>query len=69
MNETPTNPVAMNPVAMNPVMVQVVWSRLLSICDEQQAALIRSAFPTVCANPRISLAGCSTPAATCSPSR
>lgn len=29
------------------VEVPVLWSRLLSICDEQQAALIRSAFSTV----------------------
>lgn len=31
----------------DPVMLEIVWSRLLSVCNEQQLTLLRTAFSTV----------------------
>ena len=33
--------------ALDPVTLEVLWNRLLSVCNEQQAALMRTAFSTV----------------------
>jgi N-methylhydantoinase B len=32
---------------MNPVTLEILWNRLLSVCNEQQVALLRTAFSTV----------------------
>ncbi|MGA8821592.1 MAG: hydantoinase B/oxoprolinase family protein, partial [Pseudolabrys sp.] len=33
--------------AIDPVTLEVVWNRLLSVANEQQDALIRTAFSTI----------------------
>ena len=33
--------------AMDPVQLEVLWNRLLSVANEQQAALMRTAFSTI----------------------
>ena len=33
---------------IDPIALEVLWSRLLSVTNEQQAALMRTAFSTVC---------------------
>jgi N-methylhydantoinase B len=33
--------------AMNPITLEILWNRLLSVCDEQQGTLLRTAFSTV----------------------
>src|ERR671936_1307884 len=33
--------------AMDPIVLEVLWNRLLSVTNEQQAALMRTAFSTV----------------------
>ena len=43
--ETPTHDVAVS--ALDPVTLEVLWNRLLSVANEQQAALMRTAFSTV----------------------
>ena len=37
----------MTDVAIDPIALEVLWSRLLSVTNEQQAALMRTAFSTV----------------------
>ncbi len=32
---------------MDPILLEILWSRLLSLCEEQQVTLIRTAFSTV----------------------
>ena len=34
-------------IAFDPVVLEILWSRLLSVCDEQQLTLMRTAFSTV----------------------
>src|SRR5438874_7171219 len=33
--------------ALDPIVLEVLWNRLLSVCSEQQAALMRTAFSTI----------------------
>src|SRR5207237_4874607 len=35
------------PMTLDPIALEVLWSRLLSVTNEQQAALMRTAFSTV----------------------
>src|ERR687895_2878728 len=35
------------PPTLDPVTLEVLWNRLLSVANEQQAALMRTAFSTV----------------------
>ena len=35
------------PAGLDPVLVEVLWSRLLAVVNEQQAALQRTAFSTI----------------------
>src|SRR6266581_5795695 len=32
---------------LNPIMLEVLWNRLLSVANEQQDALVRTAFSTI----------------------
>ena len=32
---------------IDPITLEVLWNRLLSVCSEQQAALMRTAFSTI----------------------
>jgi N-methylhydantoinase B len=41
-----TTPPAVEPL-LDPVTLEVLWNRLLSVANEQQAALMRTAFSTV----------------------
>ncbi|MGV2437401.1 MAG UNVERIFIED_CONTAM: hydantoinase B/oxoprolinase family protein [Anaerolineae bacterium] len=34
-------------MAINPIVLEVLWNRLLSVANEQQVALMRTAFSTV----------------------
>jgi len=34
-------------MSIHPIALEVLWSRLLSVTNEQQAALMRTAFSTV----------------------
>src|SRR3954447_9207929 len=34
-------------MALNPIMLEVLWNRLLSVANEQQVALMRTAFSTI----------------------
>src|SRR3970040_2457086 len=38
---------AMKSEAIDPVTLEVIWSRLLSVANEQQDTLIRTAFSTI----------------------
>src|SRR5918998_6047856 len=33
--------------AIDPIVLEVLWNRVLSVCSEQQAALMRTAFSTI----------------------
>nr|MBA2446858.1 hydantoinase B/oxoprolinase family protein [Chloroflexota bacterium] len=33
--------------AIDPIVLEVLWNRLLSVTNEQQAALMRTAFSTI----------------------
>ena len=58
--ETTTHDVAVS--ALDPVTLEVLWNRLLSVANEQQAALMRTASAPGCANHKNSPAAASTPA-------
>jgi len=34
-------------MSFDPVTLEILWSRLLSVCNEQQVTLLRTAFSTV----------------------
>src|SRR5262245_49042186 len=36
-----------NPMALDPITLEVLWNRLLSVADEQQTTLMRTAFSTI----------------------
>src|SRR5450631_2106939 len=33
--------------SLDPITLEILWNRLLSVCDEQQGTLLRTAFSTV----------------------
>src|ERR671919_1733203 len=39
--------VAQTVTTIDPITLEVLWNRLLSVCSEQQAALMRTAFSTI----------------------
>ena len=46
---------------IDPITLEVIWNRFLSVANEQQDALIRTAFSTIVRESQDWRAACSTP--------